>query len=166
MSINNSIFNFLFTLSDNIYIAKFSLFLSYPFTYGIILAVAVWAIFFSKRKMYNSSLLFLSGLFSWIMAAVLKSIFMTSRPFHNLLITPLYPETGYSFPSQHMAIFSALAISMFLINKKAGLVFSFIAILVGISRIIIGVHYPIDILGGLIVGVLISLIFIEIYKKI
>jgi len=163
---NIALFNFIFYSSSNSIIGKIALFLSYPFAYGVIFILIIWAIFLSKNKMFNFSLLFLSGLSSWVMAFVLKGILQVNRPFVDLNIIPLYKETGYSFPSEHMAVFTAIAVSMFLIDKRAGLVFSVIAILIGLSRIAIGVHYPLDIVGGLAVGLITSLIFIEIFKKV
>ncbi len=163
---NNFIFNFLYNLSNYPFFAKLAIFLSYPFTYGVLVVLMIWAIFISKRKMYNFSLLFLSGFFAWIVSSLLKVIWQVNRPFISLHLTPLYKETGFSFPSDHASVFAAIAVSMFLINKKAGLAFSLIAILIGLSRIVIGVHYPIDIIGGFVVGLIISLIFREIFKKI
>lgn len=163
---NNTIFLQIYSLSSTPFIAKLALFLSYPFTYALLFLFLVWAIFISKRKMYNFSLLFMSGFLSWVIASFLKNIFMTSRPFIREGIIPLYRETGFSFPSEHMAVFTALAVSMYLIDKRAGYIVSVIAILIGLSRMVIGVHYPVDILGGLAVGLIISLIFIQIFKKI
>jgi len=164
--LNQNIFNFFYSFSSNSIIAKSALFLSYPFTYGVLFVLIIWAIFLSKNKIYNFSLLFLSGFFSWVVSSVLKVIWQVNRPFIDLHLIPLYQETGFSFPSNHMAVFTAIAFSMFLINKKAGFVFLLIAFFIGFSRIVIGVHYPIDILGGFIVGLIISLIFREIFKKI
>lgn len=163
---NNEIFYTIYNLSKVPILAKLSLFLSYPFTYILLFLLILWAIFFSQKKMYNFSLPFLSGIFSWLFANIIKSILKINRPFIDLSIIPLHSEVGFSFPSEHMAVFTAIAIAMFLINKKAGLVFLIIAILIGLSRIIIGVHYPLDILGGLFVGMLVGLIFIKIFKKI
>jgi undecaprenyl-diphosphatase len=163
---NIIIFNYFFNLSLIPVIAKLALFLSYPFTYGLIFLLIFWAIFLSRKKMFNFSLLFLSVVFSWITASFIKNTLRFSRPYLELNIVPLFEETGFSFPSEHMAIFTAIAISMFLIDKRAGYIFSLIAILIGLSRIVIGVHYPVDILGGAIVGIVISLIFTSIYKKI
>lgn len=163
---NDDIFYSIYRLSDIPILSQLSFFLSYPFTYIVILLLIIWAIFFSERKMYNFSLLFLSGLSSWLISSILKNILKINRPFVDLNIIPLYKETGFSFPSQHMAVFTTIAVAMFFINKKAGFVFLLVAILIGLSRIIIGVHYPLDILGGLFVGLLVGLIFIKIFKKI
>jgi len=163
---NTEIFYFFYNLSSIPFIAKLSLFLSYPFTYGVIFFLIVWVIFLSKRKMFNFSLLFLSGIFSWTTAALLKLIFHINRPFIAEGVIPLYKETGFSMPSEHMAVFTAIAVSIFLISKRAGIIFSIIAILIGLSRIIIGVHYPLDIVVGAIVGLCVSLIITKIFKKI
>ncbi len=163
---NSNIFYLFYNLSKIPFFAKASLFLSYPFTYGVLTLLIIWSIFISKSKIYNFSLLALTGFFSWFTSDMLKSILKINRPFITEHIIPLYKETDYSFPSSHMAVFTAIAVAMFLIDKRAGFIFSIIAILIGISRIILGVHYPSDILGGFIVGLIISLIFTEIYKKI
>ncbi len=91
-------------------------------------------------------------------------IYPVERPFAfldnvNLLITenPLN-----SFPSGHAALAFALATTMFLYNKKLGILFFGGAILVAISRILVGVHFPLDILIGSILGILLPLIFYKI----
>ncbi len=163
---NNEIFYLINNLSTIPIVADLAIFLSYLFTYLLIFLLIIWAIFFSQKKMYNFSLLFLSGIFSWLIANILKITMKVNRPFVDLGIIPLRLEDGFSFPSQHMAVFTALSVAMFLINRKAGFVFLIIAILIGLSRIVVGVHYPFDILGGLFVGALVGLIFIKMFKKI
>jgi len=163
---NIVIFLFLYGLSRNPFIGSISLFLSYPFAYTLLAVIIVWAIFFSKRKMFNFSLLFLSATFSFFLADFIKIILHTARPFVELGIIPLYKEIGFSFPSEHSAIFSALAFCMFFINRKLGILVGVFTLLIGLSRIVIGVHYPIDVLGGFALGFIISYIFIRIFKKI
>ena len=108
----------------------------------------------------------MSTLFSWLMAEALKNILRVNRPFITEGIVPLVKETDFSFPSGHMAVFTAIAICMFFIDRRAGFVFSIIAILIGLSRLVIGVHYPFDLVGGFAVGLIISLITIEIFKRV
>lgn len=157
---------FFFNLSNYSLIAKISVFLSYPFAYFLIFIVFFWILLFSKKKMYNFSLVFLSTFFSWSAAVILKDIFRIDRPFAPLNIVSLFREPGFSFPSEHAAIFMALTISLFFINKKIGYLFLFFAILIGLSRVVIGFHFFIDILGGFLIGLGVSFIFIKIFKKI
>ena len=166
MSLNNEIFYIIYNLSTISWVADLAIFLSYLFTYILLFSLVIWAIFFSQKKMYSFSLLFLSGIFSWFVANIIKSIIRTNRPFVDLDIVPLSRDIGFSFPSEHMSVFMAIAVAMFLLNKKAGIVFLIIAILIGLSRIVIGVHYPLDIFGGLFVGGLVGLFFAKLFKKI
>src|SRR3989344_3351084 len=73
-------------------------------------------------------------------------------------VRSLFPETGYAFPSGHATFFMALALSIFFFHKKAGFIFMFFTLIIGLARIIAGVHFPIDILGGFILGALVALL--------
>lgn len=75
---------------------------------------------------------------------------------HQLLYESqwFYSDKEWSFPSGHSAFFFAMATAIYLYNKKWGIWFFVAAILMNISRIIAGVHYPSDILGGAIIGIL------------
>jgi undecaprenyl-diphosphatase len=59
-----------------------------------------------------------------------------------------------------------IAFAIFLTHKKAGYWFMFFALLIGLARIIVGVHFPIDILGGFILGALIAYLVRFVYDKI
>jgi undecaprenyl-diphosphatase len=74
-------------------------------------------------------------------------------------------NTG-SFPSGHSAFFFAMATAIYFYNKKWGVGFFIAAILMNVSRIVTGVHYPSDILGGMVVGVSIaSIVFFFTERK-
>lgn len=75
-----------------------------------------------------------------------------SMPFENL------KEKSFSFPSGHTATSFGAAFGIFYIDKKKGIVPLILAALIGFSRIYIHVHYPSDVIGGVITGILFSLI--------
>lgn len=163
---NKEIFLFLYGLSKYPLVGSTALFFSYILPYILLIALFVWAVFYSDRKMFNFSLLFLVSIASYFCAHSLKSIFHMIRPFKELGIKPLYLETGFSFPSEHATVFAAITFACFFVDKRLGISVGVLAVLIGLSRIIIGVHYLIDIIGGFILGYIVSLLFIKIFRKI
>lgn len=85
---------------------------------------------------------------------LIRFLYHRPRPFSALPVRQLLFENEWSFPSGHSAFFFAFAAAIYFYNKKWGIWFFIAAILMNISRIIAGVHYPSDILGGAVVGIL------------
>ena len=83
----------------------------------------------------------------------MKYLIHTPRPFDVFpKVVSLFPETSYAFPSGHATFFMAIAFAIFFNHKKVGYVFILFALLIGVARIVSGVHFPVDILGGYILG--------------
>jgi undecaprenyl-diphosphatase len=80
-------------------------------------------------------------------------------------VTPLFIHGGYnSFPSGHATFFASLALAMFFYHKKRGWYFLLSALIIGLARIISGVHYPIDIVAGYIIGVCSAYFVIKLFR--
>ncbi len=164
---NLAIFYFFFNLSSIHSIANLAIFFSYsPFVMYVGPVVAILLVLiFSKNKTRSLCLLALSGALAWILAYYLKLFFHIPRPFVSLKLIPLVSETDFSFPSEHAAIAFAVATSSYFLNRKVGIIMFLAAILISISRLIIGLHYPSDIIAGGILGFLSSRVLIYFYKK-
>ncbi len=86
---------------------------------------------------------------------IIRSFFFRDRPFVEEGIIPLFDHaTTASFPSGHAAFFFALATVVFFYNKRAGYFFLGITVLMSLSRIASGIHWPMDIIAGAVVGLL------------
>lgn len=93
---------------------------------------------------------------------ILKPMFGRSRPCHVLDDIRMLVGCGgkFGFPSNHAVnIFAAMTVLSLFIRKYAGLFYT-IALLIGISRIYLGRHYPADVLAGALVGSLFSALII------
>jgi undecaprenyl-diphosphatase len=83
-------------------------------------------------------------------------VYLNPRPYadgiavRQLVATP--GENFQSFPSGHALFFFAAAAAIYCYNKKLGLAFFAAAALISFARVFAGVHWPLDIIGGAILG--------------
>lgn len=101
----------------------------------------------------------LSGLLSWLLvSSVIGRLIARPRPFENGFVKELFfHRPTYSFPSDHTAFLIAVAFSFWLSGYKRLSLFMFIlAGIISLSRIAAGIHYPSDIFGGALIGLIVS----------
>ncbi|MFA5767520.1 MAG: phosphatase PAP2 family protein [Candidatus Paceibacterota bacterium] len=133
--------------------------------FGYLLALLTVIILWKSKGLIVRA--FLAGIVARFgFAEVIRLLWPHSRPFIdndvNLLLTH---EATSSFPSGHTSFFFALAAVIYAYNKKAGVLFMAGSFLVSISRVFGGVHWPADILGGILVGLLSGWLVIKVFKK-
>lgn len=90
-----------------------------------------------------------------------------ANPISSLIITIHgYHGGKYGFPSCHAANTMALAVFYSLVIKSKKILVAMLvwSVIVSLSRLYLGVHYPSDLLGGWIVGILISFTIYYIYR--
>lgn len=128
--------------------------------YGVYLIPFILLWFWFARRRETSLFAFLTGLVAWqVVSRVIGHFVPRQRPedfYHYALVKQegLFHRPGSSFPSDHTAFMTAIAM-IFLLADQPGpawlvLVIEFFTLL---GRVVVGFHWPGDILGGLIVGV-------------
>jgi undecaprenyl-diphosphatase len=102
-----------------------------------------------------------------IINATIRYFYPRLRPFAMLDFTPLLlgKTPDNSFASGHMTIFFAISTVMFCINRKWGICFAVLSLIMGIGRIFVGIHWPIDILAGAGIGIFSGLLVYFLTKK-
>jgi undecaprenyl-diphosphatase len=133
-----------------------------------IASVLIWFMYFGifvlwvidgKFKKEAALHALIASFLAWSLSNIIKDFFPTLRPFQingNPTMVIIPPLDG-AFPSSHAAASFAMAVTVWLHTKKWGIVFLLSALAIGIARVIGNVHYPIDILGGALLGVIFAL---------
>jgi undecaprenyl-diphosphatase len=92
---------------------------------------------------------------------LLKEFFQRVRPCNALsdVLTPIGCAGSFSFPSNHALNNFAAATFLSKMYPRLKWIFFVVAILISVSRIYLGVHYPSDILGGALIGIALGYLF-------
>lgn len=130
--------------------------------YLIFLLILIVIIFFFKQKSIIRKKIaifaFISLPLTYLIAKLSALFYFDPRPFVVGHFKPLISHVADNgFPSDHVLLSSALAMVIFYYKHKAGLIILILAVLIGIARILVGVHHSVDIWGSIIIAVLVSL---------
>lgn len=121
--------------------------------------LAVIMLFFKKTRIVGVTAL-VALLFNHVMTnMLLKDLIGRPRPYmiSPEIVTLIEPLSSYSFPSGHTSSsFAAAFIIYRMLPKKAGIPALVLAAMIGFSRMYVGVHYPTDVLGGIVVAFMCS----------
>lgn len=139
--------------------------------YVVIILGIILLLIKSLREKYGVKFA-LAALSSTALYQIMKYIFQRPRPD---LALRLIEQGGYSFPSGHsMNCLVSYGILIYLLlryceNRRLAKLLSFglglLTILIGFSRVYVGVHYPTDIIGGLSLGIAVLVAMIYSFEK-
>jgi undecaprenyl-diphosphatase len=125
--------------------------------------LAVLACLWFTGKETNQKLAFYSLLSAFvallIASFIISPVVNHSRPFVEHQVNQLISHSAdASFPSDHATMAFSIAFSVLLIKRKLGVIMLALAVLTGIARVYVGVHYPGDIVGSMVLSLLVSVI--------
>ncbi|MBU4241403.1 MAG: phosphatase PAP2 family protein [Actinomycetia bacterium] len=102
---------------------------------------------------------FLAAAASMAVLYLLNIHYFRPRPFSSRAINLLfYHNTDSAFPSNPATLAFALSFAVLFYRRKVGAVMLALSLYMGLCRIVVGVHYPLDIVGGLLLGLACALL--------
>ncbi|MDO8443184.1 MAG: phosphatase PAP2 family protein [bacterium] len=158
-SLDEKIFNFIHQLVGKSRLLDLLAIFFADYSGYILILIALVIIFSAKKykdRIYNLAFISLILLLSnGIITQTIRFFFFRERPFAVLNFAPLIEKSSFeaALPSGHASFFFALAFAIFYLGEKRwSLVFLAISLLMGIARVYVGVHWPLDIVSGMLVA--------------
>ncbi len=136
--------------------------------YGIIWVITAVTLVFFKKTRVCGVLIICSLLLCLITGEfITKNLVCRVRPCYQDMTIPMLVNrpNSYSFPSGHTASSFTSASTIFYFNKKAGLLALVLASIIAFSRMYLFVHFPTDVLAGVLWGIASSVVVLLIYRK-
>lgn len=136
----------------------------------VFLSLVSIAIFFLRKRLFDALIFLATVVVSNTFSLVLKNILRTTRPDVPLISEP---QAGFSFPSGHVVASSIIfwILGWIALREGKGLM-KFIAYIlfalpvgVGFSRIYLGYHWPVDVLGGYALSFMIFSVWVILYER-
>lgn len=166
--IDNTVYNFIISFKSK-YTTLF--FKGVTFLSSVLFMVVVSILLLLVKKIKYRKLMLINIILDVILNTCLKYIFRRERPRDIMMVI----ENGFSFPSGHTmlaTIFYGFIIYLIYKSDKSRkfkyvsiILLSLLILLIGISRIYLGVHYTTDVLGGYLISISYLMVFIYYIEK-
>ncbi|MEK7552002.1 MAG: phosphatase PAP2 family protein [Patescibacteria group bacterium] len=166
--IDQSIFRFFHNLAGNSKAGDFIIVFFGEYLVYLVVIVFGYFLYKNGKSVIKNVYPYVTAIIAAIIArfgviVLFRYFYHRPRPFLALSLEHLLINDSYSFPSGHTIFLFALGTATYFFNKKLAYFIFVSGLLVGLGRIAGGVHYPSDILGGILLGALIGFITYKIY---
>jgi len=181
MGINSYIFNLLHSLAWRDPLFDFIVIFCAQYLQYVVIIFAIFLIlsrvnkdypgfriFYQIKKVIRELIrIFIIVIIAWGVTDILKNAIAFPRPFlvyENL--QPLFIHGGMdSMPSGHATMFSAFSYLMYRMRGRIAMPIIYASICIMLARIIAGVHFPVDILAGILVGITVSSLLLKLEDR-
>ena len=129
--------------------------------YFLVAGAILFFFFIKKQERIRYLILIASSviLSRLVITELIRLFWHRSRPFVDYSVNQLIEHSASgSFPSGHITFLFPLATVIYFFNKKLGIAFFIFSFSIGLARIFVGIHYPFDILVGIIIGILSAMV--------
>ncbi|MBI4085174.1 MAG: phosphatase PAP2 family protein [Candidatus Liptonbacteria bacterium] len=156
------IFNFIHGLSGRgffldvvgIFAAKYLPYFLYAAFIWLVILQPGW-----RLKLFFSSEAAIAVILSrGLITEIINFFYYSPRPLETLSFQALISESGSSMPSGHAALFFALSLIIYIWNRRWGIWYFILSLIIGLARIFVGVHWPLDIVAGAAIGIVSALL--------
>ena len=133
------------------------------------LALSVIIFWFTRKR--QNRMMVICALTAFVISEVIGKIvgmlYSHHQPFAELsnVNQLIEHEVDNSFPSDHTILFFSVCLTFWLFKKKHGFLWILLAFCVGLSRIWVGVHYPVDIIVAAVIGSTLSIIVYQVIPR-
>lgn len=176
--IDTNLFLFINHLPHNLFLDNFFGLLSFVGEYGTVWFVLTFLLFLKNLAPHRTvrsyeakklAIIYITGLVSLTLVFFLKEIFHRPRPEFVLqnVILPFGPDSSFSFPSGHALIsfvFATLLVELGQFGKLGKTIIYSLTLFISFSRLYLGYHYPLDLVAGAVMGILVARVAIKIFK--
>ena len=122
-----------------------------PYIFMAVIAIVFVLGITKKNSDYRKAAVntFVITVINLVLSFIIGGIYYVDRPFVNNKVNLLFTHTkDASFPSDHATGTMSIAFGLGKYNKSVSIILTILSVIVGFSRVYVGHHYPMDVIGA------------------